>query len=188
MARTLTAAVKTESKKTVINPFVLVELVLDSGTVFVNSTDRDLVWSGNTYTGIGDLGKISEIQESAEIKPSGLTLELSGIPQSHLDIVLTEDYQGRTIKVHQGYLDSNHAIIIDPVLMFEGLIDQMSLVAGEIGRIELTAENKLIRWEKPNIRRYTNEDQQQAFPGDLGLEFVSQVTEKEILWGGTGLR
>jgi hypothetical protein len=184
----------------------------------VNSTDRDLVFSSNTFLGIGRLGQISAIQEASDLRPTGIQMALSGIPSAYVSMVLSEQYQGRTVKVWLGFLDAPtgegggvggelgygqgpygqgpyggpgdpptpYTLIADPMLVFQGLIDQMSITMGETATISLTAENRLIRWERPNVRRWTNEDQQKAFPGDKGLEFVAQTAEKEILWGRNG--
>ena len=40
-----------------------------------------------------------------------------------------------------------------------------------------------IDWERSRIRRYTNQDQQQKFSGDKGLEFIQELQEKELFWG-----
>jgi hypothetical protein len=37
--------------------------------------------------------------------------------------------------------------------------------------------------ERQRISRYTNNDQLKKFSGDVGLEFVQQLVEKELFWG-----
>ena len=51
------------------------------------------------------------------------------------------------------------------------------------GHIELDIENRLVDWERPKISRFTNEEQQNLYSGDKGLEFVDSVAEKELFWG-----
>lgn len=187
MPRAITAASKTESQAALPKPFLLAELLLDSGAVRVNSTDRNITAFGNSFLGIGRLGHVSDAQESADLKPTGLTLSLSGIPSAYISTVLSEQYQGRTVKLWLAFLAADtYALVADPVLLFQGLIDQMGIQIGDTATISLTAESRLARWEVPNVRRYTNEDQQKRFPGDRGLEFVSQTVEREILWGRGG--
>lgn len=183
MARTLSTAVKDAAKGDPVRPFLLVELVLDIETSRICSLDRDISWSGNTYVGVGNLGRISVIEESSELQASGISAELTGIPNDYLTIALQQKYQGRTFRIYLGFLDTNFAIIIDPVLMFEGLIDQMNGALGETSSLTLTAENKLIRWESSNVKRYTHAEQDTRFAGDKGLEFVNEVVNKDIIWG-----
>jgi hypothetical protein len=35
----------------------------------------------------------------------------------------------------------------------------------------------------PANRRYTQEDQQRDYPGDLGFQFVNSIQESQIFWG-----
>ena len=44
-------------------------------------------------------------------------------------------------------------------------------------------ESRLADWERPRVSRYTDADQQQRFPGDLGCRFAPQMVEKELVWG-----
>jgi hypothetical protein len=70
----------------VIQPVVLAQLTLKSGVVYVWSGVGDLVWNGNTYTGVGYLGKVGEITEASAVQAEGTTLTLSGIGLSSIDI------------------------------------------------------------------------------------------------------
>jgi hypothetical protein len=193
MSRDIKPGVTAESKKELVRPFVLVKLAFDNGTSRVNSTNKSLTVDVDDdgpqeFLGIGEMGSISPITESADLQPTGYTMELTGIPITHISSALNEDYQGRPVKVWLGFFDDSYQIIADPVLMFSGFMNTMSITLGDTATVVLTAENELIRWEAPRVRRYTNEDQQGEFPGDLGLEFVSQTVEKELIWGQTGTR
>ena len=59
----------------------------------------------------------------------------------------------------------------------------MNIEAGETATISISVESRLVDWERPRVHRYTNADQQIAYPGDKGLEFVAQMVEKELVWG-----
>ena len=91
-----------------------------------------------------------------------------------------------------GFLDDSYVLIVEPVLVFSGLIDNSNIDIGKTATVTVTVESRLIAWERAKIRRYTNEDQQQRFSGesptitDKFLEFVNQTVDKEILWGVGG--
>ena len=53
----------------------------------------------------------------------------------------------------------------------------------ETATIALNLENRLIVLDRAKERRYTHEDQQLSFAGDLGFEFVPDLQDKEIIWG-----
>lgn len=176
-------AILNASKDAVVRRVVFVELYLDSGTLYVNSDVRTLTWNGHNYVGVGDCGGIQSIEEEATLKPSSIVMSLSGIAPEYLSEALGQVYQGRTVKVYEGFLDVNYNIIVDPVLAFEAVIEKMDFVDGKACTILLTAVNELYKWEKPNVARYTDADQQKRFTGDLGLAFVNEMTDAVIIWG-----
>ena len=81
-----------------------------------------------------------------------------------------------------------YALIADPVEIFKGRVNQMNIEAGETATISLTVESRLVDWERPRVSRYNNADQQVAFSGDKGFEFVPPMVEKELIWGRGGFR
>jgi hypothetical protein len=55
--------------------------------------------------------------------------------------------------------------------------------SGDTASITVQAESRFIELERTHERRYTDQDQQQLYPGDLGLEYVAGLQDKEIAWG-----
>ncbi len=189
MSRELTAAAETASQAGVARPVMLVELDFPSGFVRVNSTDRTIALDpggspsqAEDFLGIGRLGSVSAIAESSELQASGVKLSLSGIPPSHIAAAF-ERAQGRPGRIWLGFLDETYRLVIDPVLVFSGLIDDTTIDLGSLAKVTLSVENRMIAWERPKVRRYTNEDQQQRFADDKFFEFVNPTVEKELLWG-----
>lgn len=162
---------------------ILAELDFPSGMVRVHSGVGEVIFNTNTYLGVGQLGKISTLEETAELRSSGFTLELSGIDPALLAISLNDDVQGRDAKIWLAFLDENHQIISDPVGPWLGRMDNLEGELGETATLQLNVENRMADWERPRIRRYTDADQQAEYPGDKGFEFVNQMQEKEIPWG-----
>jgi hypothetical protein len=58
---------------------------------------------------------------------------------------------------------------------------------GQEASIIMSAENKLVDFRRPREVRYTQEEQENLHPGDLGLEFVTAIQEKQIYWGNAKL-
>lgn len=179
MTPTMQSAVTAE----ILRPVTMVKITLDSGIIAVHSALGDIVWAGDTYLGIGNMGKLSEIHEGNSIAPYGIKATLSGIPSELISTVLGEHYQGRPADVYMALLDEAHELLVDPTLAFRGRCDFADVSLGEQAAIQLTIKSRLADWERPRIRRFNNEDQQAVYPGDLGLEFVAQMVEKPIIWG-----
>ncbi|MEI6158374.1 MAG: hypothetical protein WCP77_00960 [Roseococcus sp.] len=185
--RTLSTAVEAAIQAEIVSRTVAIEMDFPSGMVRVNGSPSDFQILGNTYLGIGGLGGISATEESAELRAYGLTLSLSGIPRDMVAVALGQAYQGRRVTVWEVIFDTTSwAVLADPVVVFRGRMDTMDVRLGETATIIVKAENRLADWERPRIRRYTDEDQQQAYPGDRGFRFVSATAEKEIVWPGKG--
>ncbi len=189
MSRDLTAAAQSASQAGVVRPVMLVELDFPSGFVRVNSTDRTIAFDpggspsqAEDFLGVGRLGGVSTVGESSELQASGVKLSLSGIPPAHIAAAF-ERAQGRPGRIWLGFLDQTYRLVIDPVLVFSGLIDDTTIDLGALAKVTLSVENRMIAWERPKVRRYTNEDQQQRFADDKFFEFVNPTVEKELLWG-----
>jgi len=182
MTRSLTTSVSTAIGQTVVTPFFAIDLALASGSLYLWSGYGDLVIGSKTYLGAGQLMNISTVEETTEIEAKGATITLSGIPSSFLSLALTEQYQGRECRIYFGITSSPS----DYMEIFTGELDQMNISEeATTATIAVTAENVLIKLERPVVRRLTNQDQQSRYPGDLGLEFVASLQDKEIYWGRT---
>lgn len=187
MSRDLTAGMVTASTGEVFRPFVAVELHFSTGFLRLNSTDRTLTFNtgaspSDDFLGAGQMGTMSVVEESAELKNYSIDMELRGIPNDLIAAALGSDYQGRPARIWLGMMDVDFSVISDPTIVFDGLMDSMSAELGETATITLRAQSRLARWEQPPQSRYTNEEQQNLFPGDLGLQFMPQMVEKEIIW------
>ncbi len=182
-SRNLTTGMTTEIAKPEVAPIVFVELAFDSDTLRVWSGYGSLSWSGNTWLGSGDMGSLSAVTETEELTANGVTLSLSGIPSENIALALTEKYRGRPGKIWLGFLNAAMAVIANPKQVFSGRMDVMVIDEGaETSTISISLESRAIDLLRTRERRYTHEDQQIDFPGDMGLEFVSDLQNKDVRW------
>lgn len=182
MTRGLASAAFAATQAEVVRWTMAVELDFVSGFARYCGAPFDLVIEGNVFTGLGDLGQISVIEESAELQSYGLTVGLTGVPGDNIAIALTENYRKRPARVWLVPLDADDQPEADPVLVFRGYMDQMNGSLGETGAVSVSLQNSMVRWEETAERRYTDEEQRAAWPGDRFLEFVSATTEKSLDW------
>jgi len=171
-----------------IRPLILVEALFDSNVptsyLYLWNGIGNLSYDSKTYVGAGNLLSISTVSENVELRASGITVQLSGISDPLLAKAKTEDYQGRELLVKLGGWDASDNIISSPTIIFSGFMDTMTInESGETATISVAVENRLIEFEKTRVRRYTDNDQRIEYPNDDGLEYVSQIQEKEIVWG-----
>jgi hypothetical protein len=70
------------------------------------------------------------------------------------------------------------------VCCFSGKMDQPTIdVTGPLATIAINCESRLVEMNVAVDRRWTNEDQQLDFPGDLAFQFVNGIQDAQIYWG-----
>lgn len=151
------------------------------GTANVSTADA---FNATTYTGAGELLAVSGFAETADLSAQGITLTLSGMNTAVVQEARDEDYQGKAVKLRMGAFDSYGTIVDLPFDVFNGFMDVITIDdEGESSIISLTAENKLIRLQRSNERRYTSQDQKIKHPTDQGFEFVTKLQDSKVSWG-----
>ena len=184
MSRTLTSGMTTVTTADVVRPAYFVRMVFDSSVLNIWNGIGDLAFGGNKYTGTGDLLSISPITETSDIQATGINVSLTGIKTSFIAMAKDQDYQGRALTVSLGAFDASGSLIADPVIVFSGFMDTMTISEnGAYSTISISVENKLIAFERSKVRRYTAEDQKIDHPTDKGFEFVTAIVQKDIIWG-----
>ena len=187
MTRGLTTAVANAVSAETVLRTSAVELDFASGVLRAAGSPCDISFGGSTYLGVGALGGISGVQESPELRSYGLTLTLAGVPRDAVAIAMGEHYQGRRATVWEVVLNpSTYLPLADPICVFRGRMDQMVVHLGETATIQLSMTNRLADWERPRLRRYTDEDQRRDFPSDDGFRFVPATAQKELVWPAKG--
>lgn len=184
MARSISSSLNSALTDKVVKPILLVEAQLDEGTVYLWNGIGNLVWQSATWTGAGAIMNVGTVEEQVGLKATGTNIQLNGIPAEYISMALQADYQGRKIIMRVGALDGNNDIIADPVVVFSGRIDVMNVTeSGDISVVGITIENRLIDFERPRVRRYTDQDLKIDYPDDLGLQHVAAIQNKDLVWG-----
>lgn len=182
MSRTLPSAVATGIAATVVKYAFFAEFQFASGTVRMWSGVGDKSWDSQTWTGAGDFGGMSPVDETTEVAATGLTFTLSGIPSSTLSLALSDNYRGKPCKLWLAILDAADAVA-DAYQLFAGRMDVMAIEDGsETGEVSVDAESRLIDLNRARSLRYTDAEQKRLYPGDLGCEYAAKLAERMLYW------
>jgi hypothetical protein len=166
-----------------IRPIFMAAITFATSTIYAWSGVGNLIYGGNTYTGVGNFGKFSPIVEGTDVQAYGATISLSAIDPLLFTSCQTEIQQGAPVTISFGLLDAGGSIIGVPYPLFVGTVDQPKFRVGtQEMTITLSLESKLANLQRANQRRYTDADQRLYYPGDSFCGFVSQLADQALLW------
>ena len=161
--------------------FWLVKMELTSATLYLTSLNFDIEIDSITWVGTRGLGAIGPIEES-DNGVAGITLTLAGVTQEHIAGVLSEDIQGKKITVQMAVLNQSTeppTVAIDSTV-WQGLLDNQSFVDSQ-GQVIVTAENRLIEWDKARLLRFSDQDLKRTRPDDNFFKYADTMANKEII-------
>lgn len=183
--RSMSTALKAALEAGSVEMCYLLRADFDSGTLRLTDYHRDLSWDSGTWTAAGSLLGFDGLAETGELLVNRITVSLSGVDTSAaMAAVLADDFLDRRLRIWIAAM-SAAAIIADPVLIFDGRMDEP--VIGEdpdAGTSVVTITGTAV-WGDFGRRpgRHTSDAEQQFhFSGDKGFEFVSELP-REIKWG-----
>ena len=206
MSRDLSTITLENIEEGVVYPFFAVELLFDGDNTLRMWTGQGtlVLDDGTEWVGLGNLLDISAIEETAEMAVKGATITLSGVSSEALSLALSEPYQGRVCNIYFGtfstgkilqesgsfiLLQDGSKILLEAMStgfnqIFSGYMDQMNIADGsDTTAIELMVENRLIDLERARVARFTSGYQKSLYPDDLGLDFIEDLQDKDIVWG-----
>ena len=148
---------------------------------------------GITYIGLGSLLEVGNVSESENTSAEQVTLSLSIVNTALLAATLgnVENYRGRSVRLYLQLFDETFQPAGAPVLRWAGTMQPVKVVrtpsdpsgGSSAGRVELPcARAGMARARNPMGLRLSHAQQQQRYPGDLGLEYVQTLVEQPSLW------
>lgn len=167
-----------------VRPFLAAELIYPEGPVRLTSlpTGQTILIDGQTYHGTGALGRITELEEGAENRSYGFSLELSGIPGNWAEYLRGQDVQGGLVTIRLGMCQADGSVIGSEIVTV-GRMDTQDVQAGETTYVRVNCEGPNVDWERPRVRRATNVDQQTRSPGDEFFKFCAAMRNFRERWG-----
>jgi len=180
----------------VVRTAIFAKLQMATDTLYLWSGIGPITWSGMTFQGVGTLGKVSGIAESATVEAKGMQISLSGIPSTMIQEALYNTRLFNPVSLWLVCFDTAGAIVSDPVVSFAGLMDKSSMDDdGNTSTITINVENVLADLNRPTCRHYTNADQQLDLAAtltklglpsttiDTGFSHVNVIQELTVFWG-----
>lgn len=191
---TLDATAQTQSQAGVAALHYLVELFFSSGTLRYTTWSSPVDFSGNTYTGLGDLVSVSDIKESLDQGADKLELGFSIVNTAILALMIgpATVYRNRRVNVYGQFMGGTFQPAGAAKLRFSGYMDAPRVERespGEdngymLGRIILPcwrAGQARMR-NASGLRRTHAQQMQRTANADTGLRYTQQLIEQPSLW------
>jgi len=160
--------------------FLLLELQLDAGTVYLASTAHDIDYAGDTYIAAQGIGTIEPVAET-DTGARGLAFTLSAAAPAAIAGALQEDVQGRKAILKLGIIDGA-TVRVDPNV-WTGYLDVMTVTDSNTGPvIRVTAEHAMLSWQQPSGVLFSHQDQLAIDDTDLFFEFAAPIAESTVVW------
>lgn len=183
MGRALTVAAESAITSTHVPVCVFVEMSFPSGYFRFTNAGHAITWDGVEWMGAGQLAAIEPITEVASPQAAALNLRFSGIDPAHVSAILDDHYQGNPARIWVAPLTDAMLPVLDPILVFEGRLDEPIVTVGATAEIQISIENRFADWDRARISLNTDPDQQLRYPGDKFFEYVAAMASTSINWG-----
>jgi hypothetical protein len=187
----MSSAMQTEVQAGANRPFHLINIAFTTGTAYLTNAGQNVSYGGNTYLAAGQFLGFDSIPESAMVEVTEIIGTLSGVDQTYISTLLATDYIDREVNIYLAFFDATYSMVVDPLLLFKGRISGAQINdehdpsgVGNTCSIELSASSVFVDFERLSGRHTTQEEQGIHFATtDKGFEFVSDVANKELMWG-----
>jgi len=183
MGRSINSTTKSELLKDSYRLATLMEFdfstpikITDYGQTIVDATYGTFVSSGHIL-------EITDISETASLKGNKITVNLSGVDQSYIQIMLSGTNINKKFRMLKATLDENGSVIGAPFVVYEGLIVGYAISdSDDSSEIGIEVASHWTDFERVAGRKTNSNSQNTYFPNDRGMDFSSK-TKKEVKWG-----
>lgn len=186
--KTVTLAVEQAILSKAVRHRFLAEIDTADGPQYMWSGAGTLTYDGHDWIGVGLLGRITGAGETAEVKVTETSYELSGITDlGALDAFLDNPIRGRIAKAWIAFFDDRERLIPDPLLIDESILDVPTTSVGEDGRavLVLNATSAIFDFSRARALALTHEQAMADYPdgSDTGFNRIpTEVADKQISW------
>lgn len=168
------------------HPVLMGKFVFDT-PIYVHTGLGNIPFEGNTYLGVGDLAGFSGLTESETIVPSPVQVSLSGLNTEFFNEALNAANYNDKVTLLTAFRDDGGNLIDDPEIFYKGTIEKGGVEKGETeNSVSFTLQHALAILRQKIGSKFTDEDQQRKFPGDLGFQFVEKQRTLRLTWGAKG--
>jgi hypothetical protein len=183
VTRPLDPAVSTATNAPVIEVAILVECQFVPDDLLIWSGLGNFTWGNRTFTGAGSLLSIGALEETTETRAVSVAVGLSAVPTDLIGYAQEVNWRGNPGRIWLALLNQQGGLLGDPIPVFSGRMDVLSWSEADTANLTLTIESRLADLDRARTRLYTDRDQEDEYPNDLGFQYVTSLQDTLLLWG-----
>ncbi len=185
MTRGISAALLTALQAQVVWPIYFVKLEFVGSDLYLCNRSENFSWDSQTWLGNGQLANsINGIHEQGEAESTGCQITLDCFDSSIMSLLLNSLNRSKKVTVYLGALDSAEAIVLSPVLVYQGYFEAVNFTEdSESAQAVIMYENEILGLRKINEFRYTDQSQQSLYPGDISFQYTALLPDWSGFWG-----
>ena len=189
--RDISAGMQTELALERSQLLYLLKIEFSDVTLYITNAYRDIEFNDpedglQTFLASGAMLAVSDIEETSELQVASVTIQLSGVDQTSIALVLGKQYLDRRVVIYKGSLDTDELLVSSPFMIFDGRMSSPTIEENpDDGKCSVTIEctNQWVDFERVSGRLANYEHFQLYVPGDKFFEFTSEMTKfKDIKW------
>lgn len=186
---------------------VLVRIQTPTLTLRMTSNSGPVAFNGEVYNP-GTLGSIGAVREDANMANTLIAIDFSGVDLPTLAVAASPDFINSPVSVWllvesgagpladlRGDLttvtadntlltaDEMNGFLSGSLLLFSGFTaGAPSISYGQESRVVVQCKGKFAALDRPRTERYADQDQQRKYPGDVGMQYASTVSSRDVIW------
>lgn len=153
-----------------------------SETIHNHTGLGNVVINGTTYFGVGEFGKMGNIENVTDASPASLEVGLVGIPSTVFNLILSGSIRGSQVNVYK-VIYNQHGEVLAASQVLVGQVTDYSWELSDTGSFSLEIADEFNLYERPLQKFYTQSKWLDEHPNDNFWQFVSQLADKKFYWG-----
>lgn len=173
----------------------LVELDFAFGVERYWSGVHELSHDGAVWYPTGNLGTITPLESSQDLRANGVELSIFLPMQDDLETptvnfknISSSDYKGRIARVTTAFFDENFQNVFHTLNRRYSMDAVSYSIDPQNGAsITLRCESELLAKGKRRVKKWTDTQQRDDYPGDLSMQYLSYLSSNvQVKWGTSG--
>lgn len=148
------------------------------------SRTGSLTVDGNTYTGVGGLGRVQGVTRSANLTINEVTFELRGVSPT-AETFLSGLVRNRQASITLGCMGPKGQIVIDDDPMVDALLDYQKFSVdprSNTATIQLVGQQGFHVLDRAQDLAWTDQQQRSEYPDDCGMALTHLWVDRESNW------